>query len=83
MTPEQAEERGIKVKPLVWSGFRGEPYFIEVRSDGIACLFNNMDRDEDGNIDQMWGGFLTLVSIDDLKAAAQADYEARILEALE
>ena len=72
-----------KVKPLVWEGLRSGPYFIEIHEGGIADLYNNADRDEDGELDSMCGGYLTLVSLDDLKAAAQADHERRVLSALE
>ena len=72
----------VKVKPLVWDGFRAGPYWIEVEADGIAHLFCDYDRTDEG-VEPIKGGFLTLVSFDDLKAAAQADYEARIRSALE
>lgn len=76
---------GVKprVKKLEWDGLRSGPYYIEIRAGGVADLYNNMDRDEDGEIDPMQGGYLTLISLDDLKALAQADYEARILSALQ
>lgn len=69
------------VVPLVWDGFRSGPYYIEVEAGGIAKLFCNSERDEDGNIDCMTGGYLTLVSIEDLKAAANAHYVAQIMAA--
>jgi hypothetical protein len=73
---------GVRVKPLVWEGFRAGPYWIEVEAGGLAHLFCAYDRDDEG-VEAIKGGYLTLVSIDDLKVAAQADYEARIMAALE
>ena len=72
----------VKVRALVWDGFRAGPYWIEVEADGIAHLFCDYDRTDEG-VEPIKGGFLTLVSLDDLKAAAQRDYETRILSALE
>ena len=50
-----------------------------------TSLYNNYLgkelQDEDENIDCMTGGYLTLVSLEDLKAAAQAHHNARIMEA--
>lgn len=72
-----------KVKSLEWVGLRSGPYFIEIHEGGMAELYNNSNRDEDGEIEPMKAGYLTLVSLDDLKAAAQADYEARVLSSLQ
>ncbi len=68
----------VEVKPLEWDGFSAPPYFIEVENSGIAKLYNTMDYDEDGVLEPMQGGYLTLLSIDDLKATAQADHNARV-----
>ena len=74
--------RAVKVRALEWDGLRAGPYWIEVEAGGLAHLFCDYDRTDDG-VEPIKGGFLTLVSIDDLKAAAQADYEQRIRSALE
>lgn len=74
----------VKVKDLVWDGFKSGSYKIEVEAGGIANLwFCGKAIDDDDEHELLRGGYLTLVSIDDLKAAAQADYTARILAALE
>ena len=78
-TREQIE---AMVVPLAWGGFCAPGYWIEVRDSGIANLFCALDRDEDGDIEPMQGGFLTLFSIEAAKAAAQADHTRRILAAL-
>lgn len=70
------------VEPLVWEGLECGSYYIELDATGVANLYNNQDRDRDGCIDSMIGGFVNLVPIDELKAAAQADYNRRILSAL-
>ncbi|MCP3653596.1 MAG: hypothetical protein GY766_01675 [Herbaspirillum sp.] len=77
------EQGEVKVKPLVWDGLKSGPYVITIHERGIADLHNYAEPDEDGYPERMKGGYLTLVSIDDLKAAAQADYETRIRSALE
>lgn len=74
--------QGVSVRPLEWAGFDSGLYYIEVREGGIANLYCRANADEDGHVEPMKGGYLTLVSLDDLKAAAQADYERRILSAL-
>lgn len=73
----------VAVKPLVWEGFVSGSYEITVKEGGIANLHNHGSRDEDGEPDYLQGGYLTLVSLDDLKATAQADYETRILSAIQ
>lgn len=71
-----------KVKPLVWQGLSSGPYEIVITDGGVGHLYNYANRDEDNEPEYMHGGFLTLISIDQFKAAAQADYERRILAAL-
>lgn len=70
------------VEPLVWEGLRSGPYYIEMDATGVENLYNNQDREDDGCIDSMMGGFVNLTPIDDLKAAAQADYNRRILSGI-
>ncbi len=70
------------VKPLVWDGLTAGEYRIEVRDGGIATLLNYAEADEDGFPHEMQSGYLTLVSIDDLKEAAQKHWERRILSCL-
>lgn len=74
----------VKVKPLVWDGFVAGSYRIDVEKGGIANLWRySAEMVENEEPELMQGGYLTLVSMDELKAYAQADYEARILAALE
>ena len=81
LPPTRAQVEAM-VRPLVWDGFVSGPYEITVKDNGSADLLSHAVHDEDWNPDYIWGGYLTLISIDDLKAAAQADYTARILSAL-
>ena len=64
-----------KAKSLEWEGYNSGPYEIRVRR-GIADLFNHGLRDEDGDPEHLKGGYLTLISLDDLKGIAQAHYQA-------
>lgn len=74
----------VKVKPLVWEGFISGSYRIEVEKGGIArLLYYSAAIFDEEEPEQILGGYLTLVSMDDLKAAAQSHHEARILAALE
>jgi len=71
------------VKPLEWDGFCSGHYKIEVEKGGIANLYfygNAADQEEDGP-ELIEGGYLTLVGLDDLKAAAQAHYAKASVEA--
>jgi hypothetical protein len=78
------EGAGVRVKPLVWNGFVSGNYRIDVEKGGVAKLWRySAEMVENEEPELMRGGYLTLVSLDDLKAAAQADYEARIMAALE
>jgi hypothetical protein len=75
---------GVRVKPLEWDGFVAGNYRIEVENGGMVNLwYYSAAIFDDEYPTLMRGGYITLVSVDDLKAAAQADYEARILAALE
>ena len=65
------------IPDLVWEGFKSGPYKIEVHKGGIADLwFCGMAIEEDDEHDLLKGGYLTLVSIDDLKAIANAHHRA-------
>lgn len=76
--------QAVRVKPLVWNGFVAGNYRIEVEKGGIANLwYYSAAMAEDEEPTMMKGGYLTLVSVDDLKAAAQADHDARIFAALD
>ena len=71
------------IKPLEWDGFVSGAYKIMVSADGIADLwFYGTAFDEDDGPELLQGGYLTLVSIDDHKAAANAHHRAQILAAL-
>lgn len=73
-----------KVKALEWDDLISDPYWIVINHNGTADLWRAKSVEEDGEVgDYIKGGYLTLVSIEDLKAAAQADYTRRILSALE
>lgn len=87
---QQSPAQGMRVKPLEWSFFDastwwaetvGGLYRINERGDGAVILAKDADimRYIDDNGDD-WGGW---PSIDHAKAAAQADYERRILSAIE
>jgi hypothetical protein len=67
------------IQPLVWDGFHSGPYKIEVqRERPIAeLLFCGRAIKEDEEHERLRGGYLTLVSIDDLKAAANAHHAAQ------
>ena len=84
MTPADLAAKGLRVKPLVWDGFVSGNYYIEVKKGGIANLWYYsaaMVEDEEPTL--MRGGYLTLVSLDELKAAAEADHVARIAAMIE
>jgi hypothetical protein len=70
------------IAPLVWDGFISGPYRIEVYAGGIANLwFHGKAIEDDEEHDLLDGGYLTLVSMDDLIAAANAHHRASIMEA--
>ena len=70
----------IAVKPLEWDGFRSGAYEIYVQEGGIANLLYHFGGEEP---EYVKGGYLTLVSMDDLKAAAQKHHEEFVLSAIE
>ena len=81
MTPEQAKERGIKVKPLVWCDLHGDGSLYCPRKtinpfDFPAPITNR------GMLGWHYAG-VTYKTIEEAQSSAQADYERRILEALE
>jgi hypothetical protein len=84
MTPSQAKERGIKVKPLVWVG--GD-YFCSAHTPGLGVSYETMKHKGRWYCNVVTDTFGARIAASDnpetAKAAAQADYEARILEALE
>jgi len=67
----------LEPAPLVWDGFKSGAYEIVVHEGGIADLFCHAVRDEDNEPELVKGGYLTLVSMDDLKATAQAHHRAQ------
>lgn len=74
----------VKVKPLEWVGFTAGSYHIEIEKGGIASLlYYSASIAEDEEPELIKTGYLTLVSLDDLKAIAQADHERRTIDALE
>lgn len=79
MTRDEAKARGITVKPLAWEDRYAEtPFGCYVISEDTDDKFfwrrSDYPIHEDGDD--------RFDDISDTKAAAQADYEARILEAL-
>lgn len=80
----EAKPVAVKVKPLEWDGFVSGCYMIEVNEEGIANLWRySAEMVAAESPELICGGYLTLANIGKLKAAAQADYEARILAALD
>jgi hypothetical protein len=75
--------QGVRVKPLVWIGFNSGQYEIAVEDGRFVTLYDHGNRVEDNGPEIIKSGYLTLVSIADLKAAAQAHHENHILAALE
>jgi hypothetical protein len=81
---DAAKVGAVRVKPLVWEGFVSGDYLIEVANGGIAKLwYYSADMVAAEEPELIKGGYLTLVSIDDLKSAANTHNRARILAALE
>ena len=70
------------IPDLVWDGFKSGAYEIIVHEGGIADLFCHAERDEDNEPEFIKGGYLTLVSMDDLKAAANAHHRAKLIKAM-
>jgi hypothetical protein len=84
MTVEELAAKGLRVKPLVWEGSVSENYHIEIQAGGIADLWYYsaaMVVDEEPTL--IKGGYLTLVSLEELKAAAEADHAARVAAQIE
>ena len=72
------------VKPLVWDGLVSGCYLIEVEKGGIANLwYYSAEMVEAEEPELIKGGYLTLVSIDELKAIAEEHNTARIIAALD
>lgn len=71
------------VKPLDWDGFVAGNYRIEINEEGKARLwYYSAAIFDDEEPEMLKGGYLTLVSIDDLKSIANAHNKTRILSAL-
>ena len=69
-----------KVKPLVWVDLYGDGSRYEVSSDDPLGYEDSIHGLQDGTYHSHFGAFATLKAA---KAAAQEDYERRILAALE
>ena len=69
-----------KVKPLVWVDLYGDGSRYEVSLDDPLGYEDSIHGLQDGTYHSHFGAFATL---EDAKAAAQEDYERRILAALE
>lgn len=75
---------GVTVKPLEWDGFVAGNYRIDVKQGGIANLwFYSASMVENEEPELLRGGYLTLVSIDELKETAQAHHNACTMAALD
>mgnify|MGYP003653472031 CR=1 FL=1 len=71
------------VPELVWVGFTSGAYKIEVHEGGIADVwFCGKAIEEDEEHELLHGGYLTLVSMDDLKSAANAHHVATLMSSL-
>lgn len=82
MTPSQAKERGIKVRALVWLV---DDDAIQLKAQGFNSVYR-IRQSVAGNVVWQASYAATWHNAEDqdaAKAAAQADYEARILAALE
>lgn len=69
------------VVPLQWVGFESGPYQIVITDGRLADLYCHAIRDEEGDPAFIKGGYLSLVSLDDLKAAAHDHHAAQALSA--
>jgi hypothetical protein len=66
----------VAVKPLEWDGLVSGPYEIVLDASvsghcTMADLYFYGNRDEDGEPEHLRGGYVTLISIDELKEVAQ------------
>jgi len=73
----------VKVKDLEWDGLVSGPYQIEVKEVGTAYLSYYGNRDEDGDPECLGGGYLTLVSTNDLKSAANDHHKEMVQSQIE
>ena len=69
------------VQPLEWDGFVSGPYEIEVKEGGIAQLRYWGNLPEYGEAEYLRGGYLTLISVDELKVIANTHHTRRTLSA--
>ena len=76
----RACKRRVRVKPLEWVDLYRDGSRYEVSSDNPLGYTDSIHGLQDGTYHSQFGAFPTLESA---KAAAQADYEARILAALD
>ena len=81
-TRDDMAARGIRVKPLVWKAGRMAGYWSALSVAGLYVVRDFGDEEilaeRDGETVGKW-----CVTLEAAKAAAQADYESRILAALE
>jgi hypothetical protein len=70
------------IRPLIWDGFHSGPYKIHVHEGGrVDLLFCGKAIDPYETHELLMGGYLTLVSIDDLKHEANTHHRAAIMDA--
>lgn len=68
------------VEPLVWDGLISGSYEITVLDGGIAGVHYHGNRDEDGDPEYLRGGYLTLVSMDDLRKCANTHHRKQVMK---
>ncbi len=84
MTPEQTKERGITFCPLKWEPPLAGFYTAHLPFGGKIEIMWDIVRDVETYIlHPCTPARRHYATLDAAKAAAQADYEARILDALE
>jgi hypothetical protein len=71
-----------RIPDLEWEGFSSGPYKIEIHEGGIADLFFYGNSDEEDFPEMLMGGYLSLISMDDLKNKAQKHHTDILTKAL-
>lgn len=79
------ELQGWRVKPLVWetNAAHCHAYGEAAGTNYMAAPSTRPDRIGEFRLSDTWSGFSYHPTLEAAKAAAQADYEARIMSALE
>jgi hypothetical protein len=69
------------IAPLVWDGFRSGPYKIQLYDRGADLWFCGKAIDYDAEHERLLGDHLTMLSVDELKQAANTHHRAAIMAA--